>query len=873
MFFGSNNMKFLKKSVILSLIVCNMGYDVIASGELQSVPSEIPSSYYEMEYDTYNEMGNTWQTVSMVTQEMKDKGLSGGEGGQRMTSIAISEDGQFLMAGTDVAGCWRSVDGGLNWEPVYGGFLPVGCFSIEIDPKNSNRVIAFGGAPTSSAIDSGKNGIYISEDRGESWTYVLQQRGACVSRDFRESIAFDPTSYDEKSKKCMVAYWSRPWRLQDAPSVTVFKDESKLLKYDEDIRGLWKTTDGGQTWFNVNTVMSDGVVKVNPQDGTVYVANMDGFHRSSDGGVNFTTVISGKMIYGLDVIDSYPNRVYINDDTGVKVSDDAGKTFKSVTSSTFPKSYDTTNPERIVRNLKVSPMNPQNMVVADFQGSSRYKSEKYYSTDGGKTWKKSTYNATDDFFKANNRDTCYVWHPTKQNKLWAFGGDWIVSSTNSGATFKWDYNGGSAVCVPSRTIFNVYNPNLFYYGSQDFHGAITKDGGKTWKHIWKLYGEGNSRGWGCVYGAYAADEKTLFALVSTEKAIDGVGSDTGWNGVREIRVSHDGGETWTKTGKYKKENHAKRWSEKCYQSPTDKNVLFAGNFRSDDYGYTWEEMTNCSVVQTHNPYGEKELYGSYKNEVVVSYDNGATWQKHTTVKTPAEYAKYPTQTVVWDIAYDGINDILYYVCGNASIGIYVCKVQNGKTTDITDNIIKTDVGKRFHLVSVDPRFPDVVYVGGNGGGGNYIEENSVQRSCDGGKTFQVLTRNGQSNSIVKSGIAAGFYVRDLIVHPTTGYLWVSNGVRGWSKIAPPYKNMFISKENGTPMLYTANEKSFVIVVAQREGKTLKNVLYSNYETNEISKTIVLSDLKEFSQITSWEDKEIYVWSDFETMTPLCDTMK
>ena len=75
------------------------------------------------------------------------------------------------------------------------------------------------------------------------------------------------------------------------------------------------------------------------------------------------------------------------------------------------------------------------------------------------------------------------------------------------------------------------------------------------------------------------------------------------------------------------------------------------------------------------------------------------------------------------------------------------------------------------------------------------------------------------------------------------------------------------------MLYTANEKSFVIVVAQKEGKRLKNVVYSNYESDKTSETIELADLKEFSLITDWEDKEIYVWSDFETMTPLCDTMK
>ena len=67
-------MKLFRNLVIFGLIVCHQSFNVIASGQLQSIPSAIPSNYYEMEYDTYNEMGNTWQTVSMVTEEMKNRG-------------------------------------------------------------------------------------------------------------------------------------------------------------------------------------------------------------------------------------------------------------------------------------------------------------------------------------------------------------------------------------------------------------------------------------------------------------------------------------------------------------------------------------------------------------------------------------------------------------------------------------------------------------------------------------------------------------------------------------------------------------------------------------------------------------------------------
>lgn len=758
----------------------------VAAHQLTSLPAEVPADYATKTFDTYNEAGHQWETIPMVTKEMKDQGVMGGEGGQRLCGFAISSDGQTLLVGTDVAGYWASYNGGETWEAGFGGMYSRGIFDFCFDPMNEDRVLAFGGYPTqtvSSERSNATNGIYLSLDRGRTWKQVLVQKNANMMRDFRQQIAYDKTSYDAEKDRCMVAYWSRPWHLQGYPTMKNFFDESLISVFEGDQKGLWKTEDGGETWFLVNGEMSDGVVKVNPENGTVYVANFNGFHISTDGGKTFQTILGGCMIYGLDVIDAYPNRVYVNDYKSVLVSEDSGKTFERIESKNFPKSYDITNPDRIVKGLKVSPVNPQHMVIADFQGSSRYCSTKYFSTDGGVNWTLSEYDRTGDFLKANNRDTNFLWSPIDENKVFAFGGDHIATSSDAGKTYHWDYNGGAAICVTGRSAFNLFNPDLLYYGSQDFHGAYTKDGGETWKHIWKATG---SQGAGFVYGAYAADENTLICLASTEKQIDGVGTDGGWDGVREIRVSRDGGETFVKTGVYKLDNHAKKWSERCYQSPNNPDVLFAANFRSDDYGYTWEKMEDCDVVYTHNPYGKKELYGAKKDKVVVSYDDGANWEVVTTVLIPKSFAETPEKTEIWDVAYDGVNDIIYYVSGINSGGEYFAKYENGVTTDLTSNIVTTYYGKRFQLVEVDPRYPNVVYIGGCGG--SYMEENGIQRSVDGAETFQVLSANGQENTIVKSGPAHGFLVRDLLVHPITGELWAMNSTRGWAKIAPPYEN-------------------------------------------------------------------------------------
>ena len=728
----------------------------------------------------------------MVTAKMKESGISGGEGGQRMTALAVSEDGKLLIAGTDVAGMWRSENGGKNWEMVYGNFYAKGVFSVAIDPVNRNRVIAYGGAPTqdsSARYANMANGIYLSEDGGKTWEFVLQQKGAALRLNFTESLAYDPSSYDADKGMCMVAYWSRPWELQDMPQTsapyytgeavkTFAKADTDdiLTPYREDTNALWKTTDGGITWNPVCTGMTDGIVKVHPTNGTVYVSNLDGFHRSTDGGKTFTTVLGGRMIYGMDVINTYPDRVYVNDTDGVWMSSDCGETFTKVTSWNFPSSYDNSTPDGIVRNLKVNPHNPDKMVISSHKIYNRYQSEKYYTTTGGLFWSSSDYDASKDFFKANNRDTCYVWSPVTADKLWAFGGDWVVSSTNAGKTYSWDYNGGSAVYMDGRAAFNIYNPDIFYYGAQDFHGALTTDGGDTWKHIWKWTNYtgtgGTGQGYGSVYGAYAADENTLVAIAS-------IGT---WGAERRIFMSYDAGETWTDTGVVVSENTSYKWAEMCYQSPKNPDVIFAGNYRSADKGKTWTDMDAVDVVCCHNPYDKMELYGyDVKGNIKVSYDDGATWQLVAVAKMPAGI----TGGTINDMAYDGINKAIYYVSGNSSSrSFYKLTLANGVTTDLTNNLVAGNFGVAIQLVAVDPVHPEVVYVGGLRSA--YVQENSVQRSTDGGKTFEVISTGGE-HSVVKSGPSGGIQPYEMLVHPQTGELWVSNGCRGWSKIAPPYK--------------------------------------------------------------------------------------
>lgn len=80
--------------------------------------------------------------------------------------------------------------------------------------------------------------------------------------------------------------------------------------------------------------------------------------------------------------------------------------------------------------------------------------------------------------------------------------------------------------------------------------------------------------------------------------------------------------------------------------------------------------------------------------------------------------------------------------------------------------------RRIRCVAVDPNNQDIIYAGG--GSYTYQGDSSLYRSCDGGKTWKVVSING-TNSIVstKNGDYGGVEPTCINVKPDTGELWAS----------------------------------------------------------------------------------------------------
>jgi photosystem II stability/assembly factor-like uncharacterized protein len=502
-------------------------------------------------------------------------------------------------------------------------------------------------------------------------------------------------------------------------------------------RGLYKTDDGGHSWQKKNEAYGNSILKVHPDSGFVYVADITGVYRSTDGGNTFQKKLS-VAIRDMDIVKTDSTIVYAVTGNLLYLSTDGGETFNSISITGFPANIVT---------LAVNPVNPSKMIICNNEGD--YNKPIYSSVDGGISWQKSSFDHTNAFMPFNGRTHKFAWHPADENKVWAFGGDWITSSSNGGKRFVWDANGYTGVLVGGSFNFNVSNPDLVYLASQDYNGAFTKDGGTTWK-----YCNASGLGWGgFTYGAYAASENVLITQVSQ-----------GWHKPGLLTVSRNGGTSFMKTSLV-----CTGLDVGCGDAK-DSGIIYFSNYYSADLGITWKPMNGCIGVLVANSFGDKEVYGTNGSGVVKSYTKGDTWEHVVSLSQ-----------LVKDVAFDHIQNKLFIV----TEGNRLFQYENGNLTEITSRIpVDQYKNRSISTVAADPNNPKIVYTAGPMN--VYKTDATVKRSVDGGLTWEIITPSlrQEVNPLTNDGANEVFAIR---VNPSTRELWAAGGCYGVWKYVPENK--------------------------------------------------------------------------------------
>jgi photosystem II stability/assembly factor-like uncharacterized protein len=219
-------------------------------------------------------------------------------------SIAIdSNDADVIYVGLDNSGIFKTINGGLTWQPIQAGLGRGRISSITIDPTDSFTIYA-GVAP---------GYVYKSSNGGENWENIS---GDIVGWPFEgtSSIIVNPDNnqhvlyldYDEVYESFSGGHDWTQIKESDCPK---FKFDHEIDPHDFQVmyaingqpfdcaKGFYKSQDGGRNWELVGLEgfpLGDGGLTIGKEDqgSNIYVATEEELYRSSDGGSTWQNTLN-----------------------------------------------------------------------------------------------------------------------------------------------------------------------------------------------------------------------------------------------------------------------------------------------------------------------------------------------------------------------------------------------------------------------------------------------------------------------------------------------------------------------------------------------------------------------------------------------------
>jgi photosystem II stability/assembly factor-like uncharacterized protein len=392
-----------------------------------------------------------------------------GAGGRIVDIAAAGDSPRRIYVAAATGGVWKTTSEGTAWEPIFDHEHVASVGDIAVDPNNPDTVwVGTGEANPRNSVSWG-DGVYKSTDGGRTWTNVGLKDSHHIGR-----IVVDPRN----------------------PNVVFVGALGHLWGANRE-RGVFKTSDGGQTWTSSLFINADtGVVDLamDPQDSnTLYAAAYEvrrdafpggdpdkgwgpgsGIYKTTDGGRSWRKVTEGLPAgdlgrIGLDVSAGRPAVVYAvvqtpttaprerNDDAppppstapktmkdgGIFRSDDRGESWHWVNALDNRPFY--------YSQIRVDPTNENHVFVL---GSSNAESD-----DGGRTFRNQTWNIHVDHHA--------MWIDPRDPKHMIDGNDGGIYMTWDGGR-SWDFQNQIAISQFYSVDVDMRQPYFIYGGVQDY---------------------------------------------------------------------------------------------------------------------------------------------------------------------------------------------------------------------------------------------------------------------------------------------------------------------------------------------------------------------------------------------------------------------
>ncbi len=527
---------------------------------------------------------------------------------------AARDEGRLtVFAGTASGGVWKSVNGGTTFRPVFDRQPVQSIGAVAIDPSNPKIVwVGTGESWVRNSISVG-DGVYKSTDGGENWTNMGLRDSEHIAK-----ILVDP----KDSNRVLVCATGHLWD-------------------DNQERGVYQTSDGGQTWKKVlggaNGSTGCGFMALSPQEPkTVFASLWDfrrqgwtfrsggpgsGLYRSSDGGEHWTELNESNSKglpekpwgrVAVAVAPSKPQVVYANIESKKSAlyrSDDGGKSWSRLDASRFvvwrPFYFG---------NLIVDPKDENKIFKPD--------GPLLVSVNGGHSFSVVSGNAHGDFHD--------VWiDPSNPNIVYTTDDAGLWRSEDGGTRWKHQFN------LPVSQFYHVSvdnaDPYHVYGGLQDnssWVGDSSYPGGVT-----------NSR-WENMYGGdgfWMFEDPSDPAYIYAEAQGGTIG--------RVNRYTHDT-RPIQPLPEYGEKKLRFNWNTPIHMSPNEKGTIYIGAeflFRSRDHGQSWERIS--PDLTTNDPEKQKQ-----EESGGVTVDNSAA-EMHTSIYSISESPK--NGQIIWVGTDDG----------------------------------------------------------------------------------------------------------------------------------------------------------------------------------------------------------------------------
>jgi photosystem II stability/assembly factor-like uncharacterized protein len=654
---------------------------------------------------------------SDLFQSLSWRGIGPIRGGRTKAITGVPSRPGVFYIGVVNGGVWTTNDYGRTWTPIFDQ-QPTGSIgAIAVSLSDPNTIYVGSGEGLHRPDLSVGDGIYKSTDAGKAWTHLGLRDGQQIPQ-----IAIDPRN----PNKILVAVAGHPYGPNEERGIyrstdggknfrrVLYKDENtggadvKIDPANPDIAyatlwearegpwengawngtggGIFKSTDGGQTWKQLTKGLPEGIVQANISISqsspnrlfsSVATKTAVALYSSIDGGQSWNQAttdprpagrIGGGDLSVPRIDPKNPNTIYVTSTVTWK-STDGGKTWTGFRGAPGGDDY---------QNIWINPNNPEIIALASDQGA-------IITVNGGATWSswynQSTaqmyhVNADNDFpyrlcsgqqesgsacisSRGNDGEITFRdWHPVGAEEY-----GYVVPDPSDpnivygGKLSRYDRRTNQSEDVspkPRRPadfrvlrtepiVFSPVDPHILYFASNVLWK--TANGGRDWQQVSpdltrKTYDAPASIGkFREEKSAQPTPRGVIYAVAPSPLEANRIwaGTDDGL-----IHLTTDGGANWTDITPPKNKPFSK--VSIIDASHFDANTAYVAIntlrlddlhphiLRTRDSGKTWTEIVN-GIPENENVNAVREdperkglLFAGTERAVYISLDDGDHWQ-------------------------------------------------------------------------------------------------------------------------------------------------------------------------------------------------------------------------------------------------------